>query len=107
MILTSGAGPLEVILAVLPAILGALFLGAGMSGFFTTKLSLVARLLVIPGGFLLLLPGWQTSLVGIALIALALLGDILARPILLRRKVATGSETHIKPPGTYIDSPDV
>ena len=52
---------------------------------------------MVPGGLLLLVPGLQSGLVGIAVIALALLGDMLVRPILLRRKAVTESKMPIEP----------
>lgn len=78
--------PLRIVLMVALTALGAWFIAVGNVGYFTTRLSLIARLVTVLGGLLLLLASWPLSLAGIAVIALALLSDTFARRLILRRR---------------------
>lgn len=95
-------------LPLLTAITGAVFLGVGLTGYFTFRLGVISRVPIVVGAGLMLVPQWQTDLIGIGLIAVTLLANLLVRPLLSQRKASPGSEIHTKPPGTYIDldSPD-
>lgn len=59
------------------AIVGAILMAAGFFGYLVGKLGPLQRILFSVSGFLLLMPGWRTDLVGIALAGLALLFQIL------------------------------
>ena len=68
--------PLQIFWSVVTAALGAVLLGAGVAGYLTDKLRLLVRLLFIPAGVLLLVPGWETNWIGFAVAAVALIGQI-------------------------------
>lgn len=77
--------PIEIIWATVSASIGAIFLGAAMMGYLTTRLSIIKRILLIPGAVLLVIPGWETDVIGIGIIALVLFGRRLI-PITLFQK---------------------
>lgn len=69
----------EVIRAAICGVAGAVFFSSGVTGCFTFKLSVVPRILAGVGGVLLLIPKWQTQLVGIIMVALVFLPQLLRK----------------------------
>lgn len=67
--------PLNIIFATVSAALGAVLVGAVMMGYLTFRLSIVTRLLMLPGAILLLIPHWQFTLLGFALSVSVLIAD--------------------------------
>lgn len=64
-----GATPLLVLQMVLTSVLGMVALGAGVTGFWSVRLSLVERVALVAGGLLLVDPGLVTDLFGIGMVA--------------------------------------
>jgi len=62
---------LDMILIIVTSIVGIIGVGAGMEGFFFTNLSILERAMFFVGGLFLVIPGLQTDIVGIALLAVA------------------------------------
>jgi TRAP transporter 4TM/12TM fusion protein len=63
--------PLEILQDLVIAIFSIYVLSMGLSGFFLTKLKIIERLLVLTGGgIILLIPGWETNLIGGFLVAI-------------------------------------
>ncbi len=64
--------PGEIAIAVVSAIVGVLSLAAGVEGWLLRSANWLERGLIIIGGTLLIIPGWNTDLIGLAVIALVL-----------------------------------
>lgn len=77
-LLARGA-PLDILLALVPAIIGASLVASGFFGYLTQKLNPFARLLYIAGGGLLLYPGQATDLLGILVVGVGLVSPLLFR----------------------------
>ena len=60
----------DILISVITALLGAVFVAAAMRGYINTKLAVYQRLLLFAGGLFLIGPGWWTALVGLAVGAL-------------------------------------
>jgi TRAP transporter 4TM/12TM fusion protein len=67
--------PLVIILAIFSATIGAILLSAGLMGYFTTKLHPAIRILFVAGAVGMIVPGWQSDVIGIAIVALVLLSQ--------------------------------
>lgn len=67
---------LEILVATIPALLGTLFLSAGIVGYFNKEIGWWGRGLLIIGAVLLIHPGITTDLIGIGLGAIALAPQI-------------------------------
>jgi TRAP transporter 4TM/12TM fusion protein len=65
--------PLEIVQGVLPALGGALAIAAGLRGFALARLNRLNQVLMVLGGLLLIAPGWEIVLAGLALVAVALI----------------------------------
>jgi TRAP transporter 4TM/12TM fusion protein len=62
-------GPVwPIILKIVTATAGAVVLSSGTMGYLLTKCNIIERLVLVASGLLLLLPGWQTDLIGIAIV---------------------------------------
>jgi TRAP transporter 4TM/12TM fusion protein len=70
--------PSLVIRSVVFAVVGTFFLGCSLAGYFTSRLNVVVRVLMVGGAILLLVPGWRSGVGGMAVIATCLLGTIRA-----------------------------
>lgn len=77
-LLARGA-PLDILLAFVPAIIGAILVASGFFGYLTQKLNPWTRLLYIAGGGLLLYPGQATDLLGILVAGVGLVSPLLFR----------------------------
>jgi TRAP transporter 4TM/12TM fusion protein len=75
----------EIISTTITALLGVLFLSAGIFGHFLYKTNFWERLLFIAGGLCLFKPGLTTDLIGFFLITAAGLSQKLRRPHLVRK----------------------
>jgi TRAP transporter 4TM/12TM fusion protein len=63
-----------ILLALIPAVMGVIFLGTAVSGYWRSLLSIWQRIILLTAAMLLLIPGWITDLSGLALgIAMLLL----------------------------------
>ena len=60
----------DIILIITTSIIGIIGVGAGMEGFLLTDLSLVGRIIFFVGGLLMVIPGLQTDIMGLALLAI-------------------------------------
>ena len=58
----------QILMVTLTALVGTVFASAGVWGYLHTRLSVLTRMLFIPGAFLLLVPGVTTDLWGLALV---------------------------------------
>ncbi len=65
--------PANIIYTTLTAVIGVLFVSAGVFGYFLKSTKIMERLIFIAGGLLLFKPGLSTDLVGYALIGAAIL----------------------------------
>ncbi len=78
-------GPaLEIIFAVSTAVMGVVALAGALEGYFLLRTRLWERLALGGAGVLLLFPGWQTDIAGMALLAAALIAQLLT--LKLRRQ---------------------
>lgn len=68
---------LEVLLAVITALIGTVVLSAGLQGFFRKKVALPFRIIAILGALLLMYPGLVTDLIGLVFALVALLPQFL------------------------------
>ncbi len=60
----------DIILIIATSIIGIIGVGAGMEGFLLTDLSFVERIIFFVGGLLMVIPGLQTDIMGLALLAI-------------------------------------
>ncbi|MFC1956347.1 TRAP transporter large permease subunit [Chloroflexota bacterium] len=77
--------PLGIAIAVVSAGLGSMLLGSSAAGFLIRKLNLATRIFLFLAGVLLLVPGWQTDLIAIAVVALVLLDQRLGRRLITEK----------------------
>ncbi len=77
LLLIGGMG--EILLAAVTSIIGVLGIAAAIEGFAVGRLNPLARLLAGGGGILMLLPGLLTDVVGVALIAAAIVFGLLEK----------------------------
>src|SRR4030042_5875392 len=71
--------PIDIIYTTLTAVMGVLFVSAGVFGYFLKPTNILERLLFITGGLLLFKPGLSTDLIGAALIATGIIIQKLRR----------------------------
>jgi TRAP transporter 4TM/12TM fusion protein len=73
-------GPLgEVVLATITSLLGIYSLAVGVEGYWLTPINVIQRLIAIAAAIVLVIPGWQTDLIGIALLAILVPWQIIQR----------------------------
>lgn len=65
--------PLQIIYIVISALVGITFIAAGFIGFLRDRCNVFQRIMFIAGGFLLLIPGVKTDLIGLLILAVALI----------------------------------
>ena len=87
-----GASVPEVISVVASSLVGMFGIAVAMEGYLMTHASIITRAVALAGGLTLVIPGWQTDLIGLCLIGIMLLlqvlrkrfesrhGDIVKRP---------------------------
>jgi TRAP transporter 4TM/12TM fusion protein len=71
--------PMGVIQPIVTSILGMSAIGAALTGFLITRLSVVERVVLIAAGLCLVDPGWLTDLIGIAAVAAVVLYQLWSR----------------------------
>ncbi|MDP2604372.1 MAG: TRAP transporter permease [Deltaproteobacteria bacterium] len=71
----------EVLLTATTAVIGTIALAGAMSGYFFGNVTWWQRVLLGVGSITLIYPGWETDLLGIALVAIATAASKLANPI--------------------------
>ncbi len=76
----------EITLAVITALIGIAFFASGVQGYLLRKLKWIERIPLITGAFLMIVPGWETDIIGIALGGLAISLQTWSS-ILARRKI--------------------
>lgn len=70
-LLLLGSTPVDVILVTLTALMGMTGVAAATEGFLLTKMNPIIRLISLVGGLMLIVPGAQTDIVGLALVGAA------------------------------------
>jgi len=68
--------PLAIIFNVGTAVVGTIALASGIWGHFLTKCNIPERLSLVASGLFLLVPGWQTDLLGVALVSVILVRQL-------------------------------
>ncbi len=63
----------EIVLLVITAIGGIIMISAGMEGYFIKKMPFWQRIIALAGGLCMVIPGWETDIAGVAVMALLLL----------------------------------
>ena len=69
----------EVVLTVITAVIGMIGVAAGLSGYLLGNMNIVQRIVTILGGVLLIIPGVWTDAAGIALVAIAVVWQMLEK----------------------------
>ena len=69
----------EVALIVITAIIGMIGVAAGLSGYLVGNMNVVQRIVTILGGVLLIIPGVWTDIAGIALVAVAVIWQLMQK----------------------------
>ena len=69
----------EVVLTVITAVIGMIGVAAGLSGYLLGNMNIVQRIVTILGGVLLIIPGVWTDAAGIALVAVAVVWQMLEK----------------------------
>ena len=69
----------EVVLTVITAVIGMIGVAAGLSGYLLGNMNIVQRIVTILGGVLLIIPGVWTDVAGIALVAVAVVWQMLEK----------------------------
>jgi TRAP transporter 4TM/12TM fusion protein len=59
--------PMNILTAVVTALIGVVFLSAGMQGYFLRNTSMIERAILLAAGVTMMVPGWTTDLIGISL----------------------------------------
>lgn len=59
----------QVVLIVCSSLVGMFGVAAGVNGFLFRKMSWLPRIIIIVGGLMMMIPGWQTDIVGVVLFA--------------------------------------
>ncbi|MBQ2974622.1 MAG: TRAP transporter fused permease subunit [Clostridia bacterium] len=62
----------SIVLLVITAICGIYIISAGMEGYMFKKMPVWERLMALAGGLLMIIPGWQTDIAGVALMILVI-----------------------------------
>ena len=81
-------GVLNAIIVILTSIIGIFAVAAALNGYVFKKTNILERLLFIAGGITLLIPGTLTDIIGIALVALAIVLQIIGRNIQRKKNAA-------------------
>lgn len=63
----------DIVLLVITAICGIYIISAGMEGYMFKKMPVWERLMALAGGLLMIIPGWETDIAGVALMILVIL----------------------------------
>ena len=74
-VLIMEGSPVEIVVGFVSSIAAAYFLAAGLQGYLLRAASWWQRLFLIAGGLVLLIPGWGTDLVGLALVLIPTLAQ--------------------------------
>jgi len=69
----------NVILIVLTSVIGMFGVASGLSGYFLKEMNIIERVLAIGGGLCLIVPGSVTDLIGLAVIAVAVVMQLLGK----------------------------
>ncbi len=69
----------EVVLTVITAVIGMIGVAAGLSGYLLGNMNIVQRIVTILGGVLLIIPGVWTDVAGIALVAVAVVWQMIEK----------------------------
>ena len=93
-----GASVPEVISVVVSSLVGMFGIAVAMEGYLMTHASIITRAVALAGGLTLVIPGWQTDLIGICLI-----GVMLLLQILRKRFEAHHGDIIKRPKGLYDD----
>src|SRR5699024_1300486 len=67
--------PLNIVLAIITALIGVACLSAGLAGWMLLKLNILERLLILVAAFLLMHSGWVTDMVGLGTALLVFLAQ--------------------------------
>lgn len=62
----------EIVLLVVTALCGIYIISAGMEGYMYKKMPIWERLLALAGGLLMVIPGWETDIAGVAIMILVI-----------------------------------
>ncbi|MBE6016888.1 MAG: TRAP transporter permease [Lachnospiraceae bacterium] len=81
-------GVLNAIMVILTSIIGIFGVAAALNGYVFKKTNIIERILFIAGGITLLIPGTLTDIIGIALVALAIVLQIIGRNIQRKKNAA-------------------
>ncbi len=63
----------DIVLLVITALCGIYIISAGMEGYMYKKMPIWERIMSLAGGLLMVIPGWETDVAGVALMALVIL----------------------------------
>ncbi len=63
----------DIVLLVITALCGIFIISAGMEGYMFKKMPVWERIMALAGGLLMIIPGWQTDIAGIALMAIIII----------------------------------
>ena len=63
----------DIVLLVITALCGIYIISAGMEGYMFKKMPVWERIMALAGGLLMIIPGWQTDIAGIALMAIIII----------------------------------
>lgn len=74
----------DIVLLVITAICGIYIISAGMEGYMFKKMPVWERLMALAGGLLMIIPGWETDIAGVALMIL----------VILLQKIGQKRDTH-------------
>ena len=72
-------GVLSAVLVIITSILGIFAIAAALNGYVLKKVNVLERILFVAGGLTLLIPGLMTDVIGIVLVALAILLQFIGR----------------------------
>ena len=62
----------DIVLLVITALCGIYIISAGMEGYMYKHMPVWERLMALAGGLLMIIPGWQTDVAGVALMVLVI-----------------------------------
>jgi len=85
--------PVEIVIAVISAIIGVAAIAAGLSGWILTKTGWLERILLVAGSVLLIFPGWTGDAVGVGLIAVAIFINLRTFLAARAKKISTASDS--------------
>ena len=63
----------DIVLLVITALCGIFIISAGMEGYMFKKMPVWERIMALAGGLMMIIPGWQTDIAGIALMAIIII----------------------------------